>query len=206
MNEILTQRIKERIESLGTSAQKVSTAAGADRTYLASLFKGKLKSPTTEKLAAIAKQLKTTPQYLLGEETNSTTLPRTLPVMGRAAASIVGAENIIEDAIEFTTVPPGLDGVKDAYCLWVEGDSMKPMYGPRDPIFVHPRQPIARGDIVVVQEERDGAVYASVKEFVRRTDSHMITRQYNPANEIKFNLKYIIATHRVLPLREVLNL
>lgn len=208
MTDILITRIQERLETLGKYPQPTSLEAGFGRTYLADLLKGKVKSPTAGKLEQIAKVLETTPQYLLGD-TFTDTQPmkaKTLPVLGRAAASNVGAENIITEAVEFTGVPPGLEGVRDAYCLWVEGESMRPLFKPRDPIFVHPRQPYTKGDIVLIQEERDGAIYASVKEYVRKTDTHLITQQYNEAAVVKFALKYVLSIHRVLPMREVLGM
>ncbi|MEO0547523.1 MAG: S24 family peptidase [Pseudomonadota bacterium] len=156
----------------------------------------------------LARALGTTPSFLTGD-TFSAVQPvtaKTLPVLGRAAASAIGSENIIEDPIEWMPLPTALVGVRDAYALLVEGDSMMPLYKPRDPIAAHPRQPVSPGDIIVIQEERDGAIYASVKEFVRKTDTELVALQYNPPAELKFKLKHIRTIHRILPWRELIGI
>ena len=63
-----------------------------------------------------------------------------------------------------------------------------------------------RGDIVIIQEERDGAIYASVKEFIRKTDTELVALQYNPEAELRFKLKHVRTVHRVLPWRELLGI
>lgn len=208
MLEILTKRIDERIAALGTNRAQVSKDAGLNRTYLADLFAGKKKSVQHEKLRLIAEQLETTPDYLTGDsETPSRPMQaRTLPVMGTAAGSLTGAWQFTGEIIETFPVPPGLVGVRDAYALYVTGESMLPAFKPRDPVFVNPNHPVRSGDIVVIQEERDGDTYAWVKEFTRNDETHIVTRQYNPDGEVKFNRRYVISVHRVLPMAEVLGL
>lgn len=208
MTDITRKRIQERLGDLaenGLTAKSVSLAIGAGRTFLADFLNGRAKSMSFDKLEAVARELETTPQYLLGDLTSplAPVLQKNLPVLGRAAASAIGAENVVEDPIEWKVTPPGLTGVRDAYALLVEGDSMQPLYKSRDPIFAHPRQPYAAGDIVIIQEERDGAIYASVKEFVRKTDTEIIARQYNPPDDLSFQLRHVRVVHRVIPWREL---
>lgn len=208
MSDLIRSRIRERLETLKIGPVTAAKIAGLGHTYLRDFLSGKTRSVTTPKLELIAKALDTTPQYLMGDA-QSPGVPqirKTMPVRGRAAASAIGAENIIEDPIEWMPVPVGMAGVRDGYALLVEGDSMKPLYRPRDPIFVHPRQPVSHGDIIVIQEERDGAIYASVKEFITRTDTELVVRQYNPEATLTFKLRHVRAVHRVLPWREVLDI
>lgn len=211
MSQIIRTRIDERLTELapdGVTAKSVSLAIGASRTFVSDFLSGRAKTMSIDKLEALARELKTTPQYLMGDA-QSPGVPqirKTMPVRGRAAASAIGAENILEDPIEWMPVPVGMVGVRDGYALLVEGDSMKPLYRPRDPIFVHPRQPVSHGDIIVIQEERDGAIYASVKEFITRTDTELVVRQYNPEATLTFKLRHVRAVHRVLPWREVLDI
>lgn len=208
MSDITRERIKKRMEELGTNPSRTSLEAGLNFTYLRDYLTGRAKNVSVPKLEAIAKALETTPQYLMGESFTAArpVQAQTMPILGRAAASIIGSENIIEDPIEYSAVPPGLVGVRDAYCLWVEGTSMRPLYKPRDPIFVHPRQPVSQGDIVVIQEQIDGGIYASVKEFVRLDAEKVHALQYNPASEMEFSRRRVVHLHRVLPMREVLGL
>lgn len=206
--DLTRERIVERLGSTGKTAAGASKEAGKSPTYLRDFLAGRSKTMTVKNMEAIARVLETTPQYLSGdsERTSRPTQLRTLPVLGTAAGSLTGAWQFTGEIIETFPVPPGLDGVRDAYALYVTGESMLPAFKPRDPVFVNPNHPVRSGDIVVVQEERDGDTYAWVKEFTRNDETHIVTRQYNPDGEVKFNRRYVISVHRVLPVAEVLGL
>lgn len=134
-------------------------------------------------------------------------MPRNVPVYGTAAGSALGrgAFQLTPDVIDWVRRPPGLAGVKDAYALYVENDSMEPLYSPGSLIYVHPHKPPARGDSVVVQEAvSTNDVQAYVKKYVARTGEHVITQQFNPPAEIKFRRDRIRYIHKVLTLNELM--
>jgi len=66
--EVVRQRIKTRMDELGTSAIKVSEASDLGDTYVSDLLSGKNKSPSHAALKSIANTLNCRITYLTGEE------------------------------------------------------------------------------------------------------------------------------------------
>jgi phage repressor protein C with HTH and peptisase S24 domain len=95
-------------------------------------------------------------------------------------------EMFLEDGpIDYVQRPPYLRNVRDAYGIYVVGDSMAPRYRQGQLLHVNPHRPAAPGRGVVVTR-RDGAVL--IKEFVRRTSDGLVLREYQPA-EREFSVR-----------------
>jgi SOS-response transcriptional repressor LexA len=144
-----------------------------------------------------------------------------LPVFGTA----MGAPREIEgEAIEQTTLNKGeiveymkrpviLNGKADAYALYVQGSSMHPVLPDGEMVAVTPTRSLGAGDNVVVYlrptnpEDDDGMTARAVlvKELVRRTASHVILRQYQPAMDFRVEMTEIIRIDRVLTRKEMLS-
>ena len=107
---------------------------------------------------------------------------RDLPVLGRAQGGSDGNLVLDENAIDWTFRPADLQGVKDAFAVYVTGDSMVPKYGDGDLAYVHPRKP-PRSDRFVLVETRDHSGF--IKQFVGWEDGVLVLRQFNPAEEIR---------------------
>jgi phage repressor protein C with HTH and peptisase S24 domain len=68
--------------------------------------------------------------------------------------------------------------VKDAYAIYVVGNSMTPMYRPGQLLFINPyKVPVAGHGIIIT--DKKGAVL--IKEFVRKKPSGILVREYQPA-------------------------
>jgi len=208
MSDIIRERIRERLAITGMNPRTAALAAGLGPTYLYDFLKGKSNSISTARMAKLADILNTTPLFLSGETftAETPTVPLSLPVLGTAAGSVIGAMELTSEVVSHFPMPPGLMGVRDAYGLYVTGESMAPLYKHGDPIFINPHQPERIGDVVVIQEERDGGRYAWVKELVKKDEDFIHTKQYNPDGDIKFKRKYVVAMHRVLTTAEILGL
>lgn len=130
------------------------------------------------------------------------TLPKDMPLYGTAAGSELGhgAFQLSADVIEYVRRPPGLFGVKDAYALYVEGDSMYPKFEQGDLIFVHPHRKARGGDYVVVQEPdtNNGESRAFVKRLRKVTGTMLVCEQFNPAATIEFVIRPGLVWHKVL--------
>ena len=63
------QRLKKRRKELGISADKLGEALGKDRSTIFRYEKGDIEKLPLDILEPIAKELQTTPQYLMGWET-----------------------------------------------------------------------------------------------------------------------------------------
>jgi phage repressor protein C with HTH and peptisase S24 domain len=141
---------------------------------------GKQRWPTTESLSKILDVTGTTLADfvdLVGPGAGAGH-GRHYPLIGLARA---GAEGYFDDA----GFPAGTGwrdiegpdvGDESAYALEISGDSMWPVYRPRDVVIVSPQAQIRRGDRVILKTA-DGEVMA--KEVVRRTKRQVELRSVN---------------------------
>jgi transcriptional regulator with XRE-family HTH domain len=127
------------------------------------------------------------------------------PIRGYAAGSKDGKLIIGNDPIDFKMHPPELIGVEGAYGVIVSGDSMGDRYRNGFRLDVNPKTSRIRpGDGVVIQirDRETGDKYGYVKEFVAKTKTELVVRQFNPKKEIRFPLKDVAGIHRVVAAHE----
>jgi SOS-response transcriptional repressor LexA len=108
-----------------------------------------------------------------------------------------------------TARPHGLRGMKDAFCIFVQGDSMAPWRNEGERVYINPARPARPGDHVVVElkPERDGeAGGAWLKKLVARApDGSLVLAQYNPAtSRIKIPGAKVKRVFRVMEWEELL--
>lgn len=120
---------------------------------------------------------------------------------------MIGSIAIKQEPIGWTDRPRGLQSVTGAYALYVTGSSMEPRYFPGELIFINPHRPPRQGDIVIIQEQLapDGETLSYVKEFSRRNEKSIVTKQYNPPSNVEFMIQTVKDIHRVLTTNELLN-
>jgi len=114
-----------------------------------------------------------------------------LPILGRAQGGSDGNMTLNDTAIDWTFRPADLQGVRDAFAVFVTGDSMVPKYKNQDLAYVHPsKRPVKDRFVLVETVDHSGFI----KQFVRWDGDTLVLRQFNPAQEI------------LLPRQEVLRL
>lgn len=120
---------------------------------------------------------------------------RDLPVLGHAEAGGDGAffDNGTPQAL--IERPCFLIGNRRAYALYVNGDSMEPVFAHGHLLYVNPLRPPARLDDVVVQLT-DGQAF--VKRLLGRDGDMLVVHQFNPEQEIRFPLAELRAVHPVI--------
>jgi phage repressor protein C with HTH and peptisase S24 domain len=121
-----------------------------------------------------------------------------LPVLGRAQGGRTGVLTIpAEQApVDWTYRPPQLRGVRDAFAVFAYDDSMHPMYKHGQTLWVHPYLPAKPGDGVLVVKQSDEAI---IKELVRRTETEVVLRQYQPSqNDFSLPNSEIRSLYRVI--------
>lgn len=133
-------------------------------------------------------------------------MTKDLPVLGTAAGAL--SDNGFEITplrVELVRRPPALDGVPDAYGLYVIGESNIPLHKPGDLILIHPHRPYRPGDSVVIQTQtHEGApVSAFIKIFRKETAEAVFAEQLNPPAVIEYKKTQVLAVHKVLPLNEL---
>lgn len=137
-------------------------------------------------------------------------LTKDLPVYGSAAC---GKDGLFDfntgDVVDTVRRPPRLVGVRDAYALYLSGQSMSPWKEDGQLVFVHPGMPVRVGDYAVVElhpkkPEHDPRAAAFIKRVSKLSSEEVTLLQYNPKKEIKLKRKAIRHLHRVLSPEELL--
>lgn len=148
------------------------------------------------------------PVSFAGQAPDETTWPRDIPVFGTAAAGADGDEAMLIDeaTVGYVRRAPAMAGVRDAYAIYVVGDSMAPRYKEGAVVILNPHRPAQPGDDVLVRVRRpDGALEASIYELVSKTNQEAVVRQYNPERTITLSTPEIDAVHRITPPNELLS-
>jgi SOS-response transcriptional repressor LexA len=119
---------------------------------------------------------------------------RDLPVMGAVKGGSEGFYFNEGEAKEFVLRPANLAGVSNAFALYVYGDSMEPRYFAGEILYVNPNRPITRNCFVAV-ELNDGQ--GLIKQFVSRSDTTVVLRQFNPRKEIRLPARDVKRIYRI---------
>lgn len=118
-------------------------------------------TPNPDTLAALAKVLNTSVDYLIGGETSSPNAIR-LNVLGSVPAG--KAIEAIEDIVDWEEIPAAMAaGGKEFFALQVKGDSMWPDYLEGDVVIVQKTPVCQTGDICVVYVNGYDATLKQVK-------------------------------------------
>lgn len=126
---------------------------------------------------------------------------RDVPVYGRAQGGPDGKFEFNGEIMGWETRPHVLLGVRDAYSLYVDGESMYPRYKPGETVWMNPSKPIHRGKDVIVQlhPDNDGdSPYGFIKEFVAWTPQYLVVCQHNPKQEIKYHREEVKSVHVIV--------
>ncbi len=110
--------------------------------------------------------------------------PKDLPILGSVRAGTDGFFLDQGEIMGMARRPPILQGIKNAFAVYVRDECMIPAYEPGWIVHVHPTRPHKPGDNVII-EMKDGQAF--LKRLVRRTEKHVICKQWNPVGEVKFN-------------------
>ena len=123
-----------------------------------------------------------------------------IPAYGQAVGGRDGEFILNGNRIVDVLAPPSLQGVPDAYAVYVVGDSMEPRYFAGEAVFVNPRLPVRRGDFVVAQiAAEDGEPpHAYIKRFVARDSRRLRLEQFNPRKALEFPVNRVISVHRII--------
>ncbi len=128
--------------------------------------------------------------------------PRMIPVLGEAVGGVDGKYIFNGSILDYVSCPPSLDNVREAYAVFVDGESMSPRYRPGETVWVHPHKPPRRGDDVIVQihpDDEDGSPpYGYIKEFVGWQGSKLVLRQHNPNQQIEFDKVEVVSVHPIV--------
>lgn len=125
---------------------------------------------------------------------------RDLPVLGAVKGGAEGFYFNEGDAKEYLVRPPTLEGVANAFALYVEGDSMEPRYFAGEVLYVNPNRPITRNCFVAI-ELADGQ--GMIKQFLRRSDDHVVLHQFNPPKDLRLAVRDVKRIYRITGASEL---
>ncbi len=135
--------------------------------------------------------------------------PRDVPVLGTGVGGDEGDFRFNGQTIDYAPRPPGIEGKKDVFVVYIVGDSMAPRFEDGDPAYIDPhRRPKARDYVVVeLKSEEDGQPGdAFVKRLVRRSGGKVVVEQHNPPKELTFDETDVARLHRVIPWTELIGI
>lgn len=203
----------------GLTLEQLAAAAGTSHQQILRLERGERRL-TLDWMVRLAGPLGVEPRDFLPEalatpapETAAAVsgkrAPRALPQGGlapdlipvRSAARGGGdQEMFLEDGpIDYAARPPCLSQVRDAYALYVVGDSMLPRFRPGMMLFVNPHRPPKRDSAVVVVKQSAAVL---VKAFVEFKTDRVILHQHNPDCFLEIFRNEIVAFHCVVGSEE----
>ena len=222
MNSDWQKRLTDAIDRKKTNMKRLSLAAGLEETFVRdALVRGRI--PSVDNAMKLCRELGMSYAAIFGDgqpdtaspspapttELNIQAMPKDLPVMGNASCGDDGLFELNGQILDHVRRPPRLMGVKDAYALWISGESMAPWREHGGLVVVHPHQPVRVNDYVVVQLKSDGTDGnrpAYIKRLLRRTGSSLVLLQHNPRKEITLALSKVSAVHRILDWDEAMGI
>lgn len=222
---IRPDKVKEHRERQGLSQSELARRLGIKPQSIQQLESGAIRSPRyLHKLAEIlrvdwrelvdeADREAAEPSQVAPESVTPlpgfATMSRDLPVMGTAAGGNNGDFSQNGTIADYVRRPAVLDGVKNAFAIYLVGDSMSPRFEHGDLIIVHPGRPIVSGcDVLIELHAVDGEVgHCMVKTYLRKANGSYILRQYNPPrDDIAVPIKRVKYIYRILRTAEIIGI
>lgn len=136
-------------------------------------------------------------------------LPLDVPVLGVSMGGDGHDFQFNGETVDYVRRPLGIAKAKRAYATFVIGESMLPAFREGAVVFVNPDRPPSIGDDVVIElhplrEGEPGPGY--IKRLKKRTSTKLIVEQFNPPDDLEFDLADVKAMHRVVPWNELLGI
>lgn len=119
----------------------------------------------------------------------------TIPIRSAARGGVEQEMFLGDGPIGYTPRPTNLAGVRDAYAIYMIGDSMEPRYEQGWLLHVNPFKPPIRGRDVVLYKTNDAVL---IKQFVRWDSDALILRQLNPPLELRIPREEVRDCHLVV--------
>jgi phage repressor protein C with HTH and peptisase S24 domain len=182
----------------GLSQTELAAAAKVSQQLIASIETGVTR--TTKHLLRLAAVLDVPPGQLDAEWANledarpSSTLPgsvisttrRDLPIHASTEAG-GGFITITSDPVDWLPRPPFVAQVRNAYGLYVTGESMVPELEPGDIGLVNPHLPLVPDTTCIFYQVQEvgGEARATIKRLRRKTADSWHVRQWNPPEGTK---------------------
>lgn len=173
-----SNRIREWRQKRGWSLQQLAEVSDTTRAQIDKLERGERRL-TVDWMVRLAKPLECLPADLLPALVPGAPVERDRLIPVRSAArGGVDQEMFLEDGpIEHRPCPGFVAHVRDAYAIYVVGESMTPMYRPGQLLYINPHKPPTPGRGIVITKANRAVL---IKELVRQTSYGLVVREYQP--------------------------
>ena len=104
-------------------------------------------------------------------------------------------EMFLDDGIGYTARPANLSGIREAYAIYMVGDSMEPRYEQGWLLHVNPFKPPKRGRDVVVYKQGQAVL---IKQFVGWEGDTLVLRQFNPPDTLRIPRDEVRECHLIV--------
>ena len=218
----ITLNIRALREAQNLTLDRIAASMGTTKATVSKLERGE-QQLTTFWLSKFASALGVSVTDLISQEPppiteNTSTRPnaiitnqvtaestRTIPVYGQAIGGDDGNFIFNGNHIADVPAPPFLRDVRDAYAVYVVGESMEPRYYAGELVYLNPGLPVKRNDFVVVQVHKDEAAPPEgyIKRFIKATNDELVCGQFNPPKEIRFPRSQVSSVHRIVGSKEL---
>jgi len=208
-------RLKTARKAARKTQAQVAEYLGIDTSSVTHWESGK-SQPTANRIEALARFLGVTAGNLLDNaaQNNNEVTPATasspfdippisnkrIPVYGVAIGGDCGAFQMNGEIIDYVFCPPGLEKVPGAYAIFIQGESMEPLYTAGQTVWIHPNRPVRQGDDVVVQVRKNDyePPMGFIKRYVRKTADFLVVKQFNPPRDIEYDIDQVVSCHRIV--------
>lgn len=220
--------VKGRLSALGLDMAEVSRRVGKNQTYIQQFLTRNSPRVLPEDVRAELSRILGVPESSLkvAQVNSGPNLPRNkvssstikteqypfsghrdLPVLGAARGGLGGTVFVDNgNPIEYVDRPSDLYGNREAYGVYVVGESMWPRYIQGEIVFANPHRPVSKDDYVVVafwNEDRSEREY-TIKQFVRQDQRRLKLRQLNDQPpEFDLPMERVIHVHRIVWKKEI---
>lgn len=191
-DQLTGEEVARRRDALGWSQAALAKKIGVRQNTIAQIELGRTKKskhlpdiarvlddPTEQSHQPVKEAVTIQGEHLVGI--------RDLPLFAAVEAGD-GMLVMGSDPIGWERRPAPLADIRGGYGLIVVGESMAPALRPGDVAHIHPHLPPRPEDIVVFVSERDGEMFATIKEYVGQTSEYWKVKRYKP-QERTFTLK-----------------
>lgn len=196
--------LKEQLDKRGKGAQaRLAKALNLDPSAISRMLKGTREVKTRE-LPVIEAFLQTNGKKIALPAFQGA--PRDfgmekLPILGTGEGGEDGSQPFNGDVIDMVPRPPTLSDARNAYGLFVSGNSMEPRYHHGELVYIHPGRPVTPGCYVLVQvhpKAEGEPPRALIKRLAKRSGPRVVLEQFNPPKTFDLQMKDVIAIHRIV--------
>lgn len=185
------KRIKELRIKCGLSQTELANKIDITKQLLYKYENGIITNIPSDKIELLAKELHSSPAYIMGWEKENTTKIKPkgikIPVLGEVAAGV--PIDAVEDILDYEEIPTSLAETGEFFGLRIKGDSMAPRIIEGDVVIVRQQSDADSGDVVIVLINGDSATCKKLMKY----DGGISLISFNPIYDpMNFSKKEIV--------------